>query len=410
MDEELVDYSHAGRYEALLRVLRAISVYREPKELFRVLVAELWQAVDFDFVGLFLYNEALHAFENPILETVRGRGIVIPGDFPPEETITWWIYQNQKPVVIPSTEEETRFPKMMKVYKEQGVRAACLLPLTTSHRRLGSLGFGMNRPQTYTADEVNYLSLVADQVALAVDNAMGDQEQRTVQEELNKQKEHFEKLFELAPEAIVLRDRDNRVLRVNKEFTRLFGFQAEEALGRNITDLIVPEEYREESEKLRDMPNRGERVNAELVRQKKDGTRIVVSFAAAPVRAKEGQAEIYGIYRDITKWKEKEEALEKVLSEINALKNQLLQENVALRQEIDETSMFDDIVGRSAALQRMLKEIETVGPTDSTVLIHGETGTGKELIARAIHNRSSRRDSAFVKVNCAAIPRCDEGR
>src|SRR5882757_4157546 len=66
--------------------------------------------------------------------------------------------------------------------------------------------------------------------------------------------------------------------------------------------------------------------------------------------------------------------------------------------------MFDEIIGKSAALQKVLKELETVGPTDSTVLIHGETGTGKELIARAIHNLSSRHDNAFVKVNCAAIP------
>jgi formate hydrogenlyase transcriptional activator len=82
----------------------------------------------------------------------------------------------------------------------------------------------------------------------------------------------------------------------------------------------------------------------------------------------------------------------------------LYQENVALRQEIGETAMFEEIVGKSDALRNVLKQVEAVAATDSTVIIYGETGTGKELIARAIHNLSARRDNAFVKLNCASIP------
>jgi formate hydrogenlyase transcriptional activator len=106
----------------------------------------------------------------------------------------------------------------------------------------------------------------------------------------------------------------------------------------------------------------------------------------------------------VTEQQQSRKALENAFAEINTLKDQLFHENVALRQEIDEASMFDEIIGKSAALRKVLKEIEIVGPTESTVLIHGETGTGKELIARAIHDRSKRRENAFVKVNCAAIP------
>ncbi len=83
----------------------------------------------------------------------------------------------------------------------------------------------------------------------------------------------------------------------------------------------------------------------------------------------------------------------------------LRQENVALREEIDKASMFEEIVGTSAALQTVLSHISKVAPSDSTVLITGETGTGKELVARAIHRRSNRSSRAFVSVNCAAIPR-----
>jgi PAS domain S-box-containing protein len=519
-------------YEALARVSRAISVYRDPKELFRVLAEELRQAVHFDFVGVFLYDEATNHVRNAVLETVNGPRFVLPDDFPAEETITWWTYQHRAAVVIPSRDEETRFPRMMELYRSYGVQSACVLPLVTAHRRLGSLSFGLQQTNGYSDDDVRYLSLVADQVALAVDNALRDEEQRHAEEELRKQKAHFERLFELAPEAIVLRDIDNRVLRANREFTRLFGYSIDESLGRNISDLIVPEAGWEESERLRETLQRGERVNAEIVRKRKDGTLLNVSFVAAPVSVNGGPPEIYGIYRDITERKRSEEALrrseaylaegqrlshtgswarsvstgdvflsqesmrifgfdplrirptlevvlncvhpedrdsfaqtvkraiqerihfehdfriiredgitrhihtlghpvtnsagelvefvgthmdvteqhrakinlENAFEEIKALKDQLSHENAALRQEIDETSMFEEIVGKSEVLRSVLKQVETVARTDSTVLIYGDTGTGKELIARAIHNLSPRSHNTFVKLNCASIP------
>jgi len=98
------------------------------------------------------------------------------------------------------------------------------------------------------------------------------------------------------------------------------------------------------------------------------------------------------------------EELEQRNNEVRKLRDQLHKENIALRQEIEQTSMFDEIVGSSRPLRRVLGEVEKVAPTDSTVLINGETGTGKELIARAIHKRSTRASGAFVAVNCAAIP------
>ena len=100
---------------------------------------------------------------------------------------------------------------------------------------------------------------------------------------------------------------------------------------------------------------------------------------------------------------ERTEELQKAVEEIRALKDQLYKENLALRDEIDQASMFEEIVGASPALQAVLTWVAKVGPTDSTVLITGETGTGKELIARAIHKRSRRSGRAFVSVNCAAL-------
>ena len=115
--------------------------------------------------------------------------------------------------------------------------------------------------------------------------------------------------------------------------------------------------------------------------------------------------EFVGTVIDVTEQRNARKALEKAFEEIKTLKDQLYKENIALREEIDKVSMFEDIVGTSPALQVVLSRVSKVAPTDSTVLVTGETGTGKELVARAIHKRSHRSSRAFVSVNCAAIPR-----
>ena len=114
--------------------------------------------------------------------------------------------------------------------------------------------------------------------------------------------------------------------------------------------------------------------------------------------------EVVGTTMDVTEQHQAHAALEAALEQIQALKDQLYNENIALREEIDRSSMFEEIVGESPALQAVLGLIVKVAPTDSTVLVTGETGTGKELVARAIHKKSLRDARAFVSVNCAAIP------
>jgi transcriptional regulator with GAF, ATPase, and Fis domain len=112
-----------------------------------------------------------------------------------------------------------------------------------------------------------------------------------------------------------------------------------------------------------------------------------------------------GTVIDMTDRKRAEEDLQKAFDEIKSLRDQLYKENIALRDEIDKVSMFEEIVGTSPALQSVLAQVAKVAHADSTVLLTGETGTGKELVARAIHKRSPRSSRAFVSVNCAAVPR-----
>ena len=136
-----------------------------------------------------------------------------------------------------------------------------------------------------------------------------------------------------------------------------------------------------------------------------DGTIKHIRAVGQPVFDSSGDPiEYMGSAMDITEQHQAHDALQQAFAEIKVLRDQLFKENIVLREEVDKTSMFEEIVGNSAALQSVLSRISMVAPTDSTVLLTGETGTGKELIARAIHKRSQRSSRAFVNVNCAAIP------
>jgi formate hydrogenlyase transcriptional activator len=128
-----------------------------------------------------------------------------------------------------------------------------------------------------------------------------------------------------------------------------------------------------------------------------DGSIKYVHVVVHALNGESGRVEFVGAVMDITTAK-------RAFDEIRNLRDQLYRENLALRQEIDQASMFEEIIGSSEALRRVLVHVAKVAPTDSTVLITGETGTGKELVARAIHRRSQRSTRAFVHLNCAAIP------
>ena len=130
-----------------------------------------------------------------------------------------------------------------------------------------------------------------------------------------------------------------------------------------------------------------------------------VHSVARPVTNESGQLiEFVGSVTDVTEQRNSRSALERAFEEIKTLKDQLYKENIALREDIEKVSMFEEIVGSSEALQTVLSNVVKVARTDSTVLITGETGTGKELIARAIHKQSQRSGQAFINVNCASIP------
>ena len=138
---------------------------------------------------------------------------------------------------------------------------------------------------------------------------------------------------------------------------------------------------------------------------RKDGTSFPVEYVSTPIQHPEdGLVGAVVTFRDITERKAAEVALQDAMKELAALKDRLAEENLYLREEVNLNHRFEEIVGASPQLQKVLHKIEQVAPTPTTVLILGETGTGKELFARAIHDLSDRQHRPLVKVNCAALP------
>src|SRR5260221_10986704 len=149
------------RYEALLRVSQTLISIRSSEELFGILARELRAVVSFYVMGVGIYDEKAHEMRT----TSYGEpGVPLQAPkFAPEETFSWWVYQHQQPLIIPSLDAETRFPAVAETLKKRGVRSVCVLPLTTVHRRLGGLAFGRLEADAYSGEEVGFLSLGANQ-------------------------------------------------------------------------------------------------------------------------------------------------------------------------------------------------------------------------------------------------------
>jgi PAS domain S-box-containing protein len=221
-------------------------------------------------------------------------------------------------------------------------------------------------------------------------------EKRSAERALRQSEQEWRSLFEYSPDVIVVSDPHGRIVRVNAKVEQTFGYARGELIGQPI-ETLVPERYRNVHLQHRESYANHPRMRAmgaglELYARRKDATEFPVDIMLGPLEGSNGTL-ILSVIRDLSEKREAQEALQR--SE---------QEKRYLEEELITTHQFQEIIGESAELKRVLKQVETVAATDATVLVLGETGTGKELIARAIHELSPRREAAFVKLNCSAIP------
>ena len=415
----------AGRYEALIRIANSIRAQKDADDLFHILVEELREVVPFDAIAQFdeSANKIRWHMCSACLQPKER-----PDDINREETLAGYVYREQQIVTLGSLENETRFPRSVAILRQAGLHSVCALPLSTAHRRLGSVVIASVSPHAYSEDEVRLCGLVANQIALAMDDAMNFQASLRVQERLQL-------LLDLTNRAVSTLNLRDVLREVSAEIRRVM-----ECDGVGVA-LPCPEDGRLriyaldfpgapapiqegfEPPERDESPMRVFRTGDPLVLTREELRHAPVhtgmdAVVHLPLKGRDGILGVFSLGKRNGNFDAEDMpflsqiasqvaiAIEnaRAFGEVAEHKNQLTQEKLYLEDEIRTELNFEDIVGRSDALRNVLQQIETVAPTDSTVLIYGETGSGKELIARAVHNLSARKSNAFVKLNCAAIP------
>ncbi len=350
-------------------------------------------------------------------------------EVPIEDSINGHVWLDQQAIIIRDLDEENRFPSA-QILRDKKVKSVCCLPLSTVHQKLGTLNLWSEQVGAYDKFDLKFAQLVTSQIAVAV-------ESQFYREQLARE-----------------RDRSELLLQVNN--TLVSNLNLRELLSAISGSLrtVMPHEaaaltlYDESLKQLRvaalDFPeHEGPCATGDIIPF--EGTPIGEAFTtrrtvlidydgiddprvtcsgmasgcASPLIFRDRVLGVLGIKssRRHAFSQDDAELFEQVANqvaiavenalaynEIETLKNKLEKEKLYLEEEIRSEYNFEEIIGNSSVLKRALQDVQTVATTDSTVLIYGETGTGKELIARAIHNLSGRRERTLVKVNCAAIP------
>ena len=429
--------------EALLEVSEAIAQQRDLPALFHDLAGRLHSVVDFDFLTLVLHDASRNVMRLHVLETRIPGEKPTGSESPVEGNPSGWVWQTQQPFVVSDTEDETRFPDFLKRFREHNVRSLAILPLTTAQHRLGAMGFGRLVPQRITDTELQFMERVASQVAVAVDNALNFETSQAYQSQLARERDRLRVLLEI-----------NNVLITSREIPELFrGIvkTLERVIHHDYTSLALLDSQtgllkihaldfpgnqsliKQEITVSRDTSPSGQAIangqpflarGTEIDRYQNEIMRalrtsgvqticcvplITHGHAFGTLNAASRRNDAFSP-QDVELLQQVAAqiaiAVENALAfkEIDALKNKLAEEKLYLEEEIRSEFNFEEIVGESPALKRALAQVELAAPAGTTVLLLGETGTGKELFARAIHNLSPRRDRTFVKINCAAIP------
>jgi formate hydrogenlyase transcriptional activator len=426
------------RYEAVVRISEAIAACHDPEELASTLADEIGDFLHFDHLFLTVFKEDSKEIEY----LVWGKGVLPFPDLPIEDSPLWRVMASGDPQHTADWDTEERFPQFKEWAKKMGLGSGVRVPLTTPHRRLGVFGISRDTVNPFSEEDIGFLRLVGRVVAFALDDGLNLRRAQSVHACLQSQHERLQLLLNLTNRitsnlklrellravaanirevmqcdavAVSLVDsasgtsrlyvldfpqgkgliKEERVVTIAGAAKRALETLKPVVVGKADPSEVPLEIYNEmvaeglESSCLFPLINRGRALGILSIARTTQ-----VPFAPYDVEFLTQAAGQIAI------------AIENALAyhEISQLKDKLAQEKLYLEEEIRGEMNFENIVGNSPTLMHVLELVETVAPNDSTVLLLGETGTGKELIARAIHDRSRRKDRTFVKMNCAAIP------
>ena len=426
------------RYEAVMRISEAIAACGEPEELASTLADEIGDFLHFDHLYFTVFKENSREIEY----LVWGKGSFPFPDLPMEELPMWHAMASGDPQHTADWNTEERFPQFRVWAQKMRLGSGVRVPLTTPHRRLGVFGISRDTVNPFSEEDICFLRLVGRVVAFALDDGLNLSRAQSAHACLQSQNERLQLLLNLTNRitsnlklrellravaanirevmqcdavAVSLMDsasgtsklyvldfpqgkgliKEERVLTIAGASRRVLETLKPAIFHKADTSEVPPEIYNDvvaeglENICLIPLINRGRALGILTIARTTEipFTPYDVEFLTQAA----GQIAI---------------AIENALAyhEISELKDKLAQEKLYLEEEIRGETNFENIVGNSPTLKHVLELVETVAPNDSTVLLLGETGTGKELIARAIHDRSRRKDRTFVKTNCAAIP------
>jgi formate hydrogenlyase transcriptional activator len=446
-DAPLIDSTDAlvRQYRTLLEVSESITSHRDLDELFHDLAQRLPHIVPFDYINVVLHVPERNVMRLCFLVTSEPSTFSLGQELPLDESPGGLVWKTQQPLTVNDITQERRFAKLTAKLRENGVQSFCVVPLTTAQRRLGAMGFGTLQRRAYQEAELNFMQQVAKQVAVAVDNALNYEAVLASQRQLARERDRQQLLLEINnavvsnlalddvftaisaslrkviqhdSSSLVLYNPATHLLRVHVlDFANNTSFVEEKQAGpacKSPASIAItsgePELFGEQD--LKNMSSECEMAQRLVAVGVKSlccvpllsHGRVLGTLNLGRRRDDAFSREEVDLMRQVAQ--QIAIAVENGLAyrEIAELKEKLDKEKLYLEEEIRTEYNFEEIIGESAALKRILKQVETVAPTDSTVLIQGETGTGKELIARAIHNLNGRRERTFVKINCAAIP------
>ncbi|HKN70995.1 MAG TPA: sigma 54-interacting transcriptional regulator [Terriglobales bacterium] len=427
------------RYRALLKISDTVGAQPTIDAVLHSLATLLSNVVSFDDIALLLFNHSsqrlvLRAFERSHDDAAIevGTEIMYAG------TGLGRALKAQVPVFVPDVKEE------LAVYSELASRlnqaeSAYIFPISTPRTKLGALVFVRQERLEFSPADVELMRSIAGHVAVALENALAISSVEAYQRDLTRERDRLSLLLEINNHVVTILD-INDLFRaasasIRKHFANdftsfmLFDDRSDRLkvavldfpASRGFMSDIPVHVAQEDLERLRARQPRvltpSDKMPPLIARMLR--AESIASVTALPLVGSRGPigAIVLGSRKENSFRQADLDLLSQVSSQIslaidnalaygrlNASRDHLEDQRVYLESEISSEYNFEEIVGRSSAFKKVLEQVSIVAPTDSAVLLHGETGTGKELVARAIHNLSVRRQRSFVRLNCAAIP------
>ena len=431
-----------ARYRALLEISSAAASEPSVEEMLHKTSAALSGIVPLRLIGLLLLEEKRGLARLHALETGSHSAIEIVTELPLEGAASRAI-EEQRPILLEGGDTELpKIPELAAVLTGEPIRSFCVFPLSTSRRRLGAL-VAATDSRSLTKDDVELIGGVALHLSVALDSALTFESASEYQRDLVRERDRLKLLLEINNHIMSRLEMNDFFRAASVSIRRFFGHDAtgfwlldEESKRWNcavidfpssrnrLARVDLPELTGQQMERMRARAPFMETL-ADIERQFPPAisallrSESIVCSATVPLVSPRGPIAAMSLgSRRANAFSQGDLdllvpvatqialALDNALTyaRLNASRNHLEDQRVYLESEIVSESGFEDIIGASTALRRVLDQIPIVAPTDSTVIIHGETGTGKELIARAIHRLSSRSSNTFVRLNCAAIP------